>query len=123
MSRRQWLLAILCACLAPILSTMPAAANTDGRGKHILQAASSASLSGIIITRQGLPLRGATVYLVHPRVGRSRPRFTDGLGRYRFPFVPPQTSPYYLEVYWGRRLIYRQRMILRSHTRLPPLIL
>jgi len=53
------------------------------------------------------PIRGLTVYLVHPTLGRSPPSFTDMDGYFAFSEVPSAADPYYLEVYWGRTLRYR----------------
>src|SRR5215212_7612449 len=67
----------------------------------------SRALDGYVKDQEFQPLRGVTTYLVHPTKGRSQPVFTDASGYYAFPNVPPAPDSYYIEVYWGRNLLYR----------------
>jgi len=64
-------------------------------------------LDGHVKGDDSRPIRGLAVYLVHPTLGRSPPSFTDADGYFSFREVPSAPDPYYLEVYWGRTLMYR----------------
>ena len=67
-----------------------------------------ADVWGIVLDRDREPIEGLEVYLVHPEVGRSRARVTDDDGGYRFLGIPiPSSGPFILEVYAGRRLMFR----------------
>jgi hypothetical protein len=77
---------------------------------------SSRSLNG--------PAPGLTVTLVHEVLGRSAPSFTDANGRFGWIAIPVSAQrPYFLEVYWGQNLIYRQPIWVRSPTMLPTITL
>ncbi|HEY2864516.1 MAG TPA: carboxypeptidase-like regulatory domain-containing protein [Casimicrobiaceae bacterium] len=73
-------------------------------------AALASTVQGRVVYRSGAPIPGITVYLVHPAVGRSTPATTDSDGRFSMPNVPPQQTPFYVEVYWGRTLKYRKAL-------------
>jgi hypothetical protein len=77
----------------------------------------SASLGGAVIDRQGRPVPGLTVSVVSMQSGRSAPRVTDQAGQFLFANIPAGQS-YYLEIYWGRQLMYRTRVLLARDTNL-----
>lgn len=56
------------------------------------------------------PVPGLKVVLVHPSLAHAPlpAAITNRTGRFVFASVPPKHEPYYLEIYWGVRLIYRQ---------------
>jgi hypothetical protein len=68
-------------------------------------------------------LPAITVYLVHPTMGRSQPRLTDQNGYFCFDDVPRVADSYYLEVYWGKTLMYRQSARVDGTVRWPDIIL
>ncbi|MGH6754446.1 MAG: carboxypeptidase-like regulatory domain-containing protein [Solimonas sp.] len=65
------------------------------------------------------PAPGLTVSLVHPMLGRSAPTFTNQFGQFFIPNVPLRNDPYYLEVYWGQALIYRDMVGVNGNVMLP----
>ena len=77
------------------------------------------TLDGKVVDRSGKPVPGLTVSLVHPIKGRSSPRFTNSKGEFSFSNVPRQSKPYYLEIYWGKKLISRKRVRIRGKMKLP----
>ena len=65
-------------------------------------------VSGVVINRAGAPVGGLEVQLIHTQIGPSFPTTTNPSGRYYFPSVPTNVStPYIIEVRWGRDVIYR----------------
>src|SRR5919197_4664744 len=64
------------------------------------------------VTRWGQPIPGLTVSLVHPMVGRSAPSYTDASGHYHFVNVPLEPDAYYIEVYWGTQLLFRNTILI-----------
>jgi hypothetical protein len=75
---------------------------------------------GQIVDRQGRPMEGITVYLIHTQIGRSYPRYTDFEGFYRFENIPvPPGDPFWIEVYWGRELMFRD--VIRRLGPQPPI--
>ncbi len=95
------ILLVFLLSLAPwAASPGPAAAQPGGLG-----------IEGIVKDQTQRPLEAVTVELVHPVVGRSAPRFTDTMGRYEIRGVP-RAGEYFLELYWGERLVYRQPVII-----------
>jgi hypothetical protein len=83
------LLIIIISCIAPALSN-------------------AETLQGIILNENNDPIPGLTVYLVSAVAGRSAPITTDVYGRFYFTSIPSVQSVYYLEVYWGSTLLYRE---------------
>lgn len=81
------------------------------------------TLSGAVVDAGGKPIPGLTVFLVHPKAGRSSPSVTDSLGRFLFSSVPAIPDDYYLEVYWGDRLVYRRLVPVHGNVRLEPIVL
>ncbi|MDT8383460.1 MAG: carboxypeptidase-like regulatory domain-containing protein [Gammaproteobacteria bacterium] len=69
--------------------------------------AQGVSVHGVVSDAAGQPVPGIVVSLFHPANGRSAPAYSDGQGRYILYAVPPLQAPYYIEAYWGERLIYR----------------
>lgn len=65
------------------------------------------------------PAPGLLVSLVHPQFGRSAPVFTDNYGNFVMANVPMSPVPYYIEVYWGQNLIYRNLVIIGGLVQLP----
>lgn len=70
------------------------------------------SLAGIVVNQLNYPIPGLTVSLVHPSIGRSYPSITDNLGRFLFSNVPLRNDPYYIEIYWGSTLMYRNTIVI-----------
>ncbi len=83
------------------------------------QTARANSLQGLIVTESDKGIPGLTISLAHPTAGRSSPSITDSSGHYSFPNVPPRPDPYYLEVYWGKELLYRQSMVIEGDMTAP----
>jgi len=69
------------------------------------------------------PASGLTVFLVHQAMGRSTPSFTDANGRFGWVAIPVSGPPYFLELYWGQQLIYRQPIRVAGPTILPTIVL
>ena len=81
-----------------------------------------APVDGVVIDdRTGRGAPGLTASLIHPQLGRSAPSLTDAEGHFEWTAVPVQPEPYYLEIYWGSRLIYRQQVLVRGPVRVSPL--
>jgi hypothetical protein len=64
---------------------------------------------GTVTSKTRGPISGVTVSLVHPTLGRNTPAFTDAKGYYFFTNVPPRQT-YYIEAYWGNKLLYREKL-------------
>lgn len=77
------------------------------------------TLRGAVQTRTSAPIAGLTVYLVSREVGRSAPSLTDAEGWFRFLSVPLTSEPYYLEIYWGQDLMYRNLVDVQGDLTLP----
>jgi hypothetical protein len=74
--------------------------------------AQKGNVTGIVKNQRNYAIPGLTVYLVHPEVGRSSPSITDNFGRFHFYNVPLRNSPYYIEIYWGRDLVFRNSALI-----------
>lgn len=70
-------------------------------------------VTGQVISR-GMVVPGVTVSLIHPVLGRSAPSFTDAYGRFGWNAIPIRPEPYYVEVYWGPNLVYRNIVYVGS---------
>ena len=81
------------------------------------------AVDGEVVDSSHRPLTGVTVYLAHPTAGRSYPRFTDANGYFVFYDVPYATDPFYLELYWGRTLVYRAAVTVDGFVHVPAIIL
>lgn len=69
-----------------------------------------AIVSGRVVNSYGQPVPGVTVSLFHPNLGRSAPSMSNMYGQYIFYNIPIHPIPYFIEVYWGQRLIYRYKI-------------
>lgn len=77
------------------------------------------SLQGVVVNESDKGIPGLTVSLAHLVVGRSLPSITDSAGHYSFPNVPHRDDDYYLEVYWGKDLLYRTNIKVHENTTAP----
>ncbi|HBC58439.1 MAG TPA: hypothetical protein DCZ03_14870 [Gammaproteobacteria bacterium] len=104
---------LLCALLYPISSV------------YSLQTAPSTFIQGHLCSQaqNGLPAPGLLISLVHPELGRSAPVFTDRHGNFTMANIPIMENPYYIEIYWGQRLIYRNSVYIPGPVQLPDLCL
>jgi hypothetical protein len=81
-----------------------------------------APVGGVILdNRTGIGAPGLTASLIHSQLGRSAPTLTDADGHFGWSAIPVRSEPYYLEIYWGKNLIYRQQVLVQGPVRLPPL--
>jgi hypothetical protein len=110
--RRLLLRALAAALLAP---AMPAAHAQVGPPVPVHGQVFARNVNG--------PAPGLTLFLVHQFMGRSAPTFTDANGRFGWLAIPASGQPYFLEVYWGQQLIYRQPVQVRGPTLLPTIVL
>src|SRR5438132_12919947 len=85
----------------------------------IYQIARADSLQGVIVNESGKGIPSLTVSLAHPVAGRSSPSITDYSGHYSFPNVPHRDDAYYLEVRWGKDLLYRTNMVIQGNMTAP----
>lgn len=82
-----------------------------------LLSANQAVVQGQIFAKSNhLPIPGLTVSLAHPNLGRSVRSITDGSGKFRFYGIPIMRTPYYIEVYWGNRIIFRSNILVNKST-------
>jgi len=89
-------LIILCAMI-----TLPGTAAAD-------------SVRGTVVDARGTPVPSVKVQLVNRDVGVSRPRYTGRNGVFVFDNVPKVNSPYYLEIFWGSRIVHRRRLTIHG---------
>ncbi len=75
------------------------------------------------LAQGGLPAPGLLISLVHPELGRSAPVYTDRNGNFTMANIPIMENPYYIEIYWGQRLIYRNSVLIHGPVQLPNLCL
>jgi hypothetical protein len=80
------------------------------------QKAQGAALNGMVVDRQQRPVPGLSVVLVMQK-GERAPGKTDKNGRFLIPNVPPGRG-YFVEVYWGKDLMYRQPVNVAGDTNL-----
>jgi hypothetical protein len=109
MNRRRGLLGALA-----LLALAPAAAQ---QGAHYVP------VQGQLLSRNHGPVPGVTVTLVHKVLGRSAATTTDSNGRFGWNAIPVRPEPYYLELYWGQRLIYRDSLLVQQPMLLQPIVL
>jgi hypothetical protein len=83
---------------------------------------SAESLEGYVFNELNRPVPGLTVSIVNAQAGRSAPSVTDSTGHYYFPNVPI-SGLYYLEVYWGRDLLYRTSIQIHGNFQNSPIVL
>jgi hypothetical protein len=80
------------------------------------------AVQGVILkAKTNQPIPGLTVSLIHRILGRSASSFTDAFGHYAIFGIPPHSEPYYLEVYWGRTLVYRTPVSVTGPVELHPI--
>ncbi len=85
--------------------------------------AAQAIVQGQLIARNNnYPAPGLTVSLVHPRLGRSAPAISDGNGTFTFYEIPIMPTQYFIEVYWGGRLIFRNAIFVNNFREWLPII-
>jgi hypothetical protein len=89
-----------------IFVAMAVAACSSARAQTGL---TSTPIYGTVTSKTRGPISGVSVSLVHPTLGRNPPAFTDAKGYYFFTNVPPGQT-YYIEAYWGNKLLYREKL-------------
>src|SRR5437762_2964599 len=82
------------------------------------------TLTGQVLDQNSRPISGLIVYLVHPdpSVGRSIALVTDISGRFSFSSIPVPGN-YYLQVYWGRTLVYQNIKYVSGYDTWPTVVL
>jgi hypothetical protein len=85
--------------------------------------AQTAAVSGQLVRGDGSPIPGLTVSLVHPQIGRSQPIASDENGHFVFYNVPIHSEAYYVEIYWGDQLIYRNAVLVQGDVTIPSIVL
>ena len=83
----------------------------------------SVPVHGQLLSRSSGPVPGCTIYLVHQSLGRSAPSRTDSYGRFGWTAIPVRPEPYYLEMYWGSKLIYRSQLFVQGPMVMQPIVL
>jgi hypothetical protein len=78
---------------------------------------------GQLLSRSSGPVPGVSVSLVHQALGRSAASRTDSYGRFGWTAIPVRPEPYYLEMYWGSKLIYRSLLAVQGPLVLQPIVL
>ncbi|MEI8031082.1 MAG: hypothetical protein WCH35_14985 [Comamonadaceae bacterium] len=112
MKRRRQLLVLLLGA-ATVLGASMAGAQAAG---------ASVPVQGQVLSRSsGGPVPGVRAVLVHQQLGRSALSYTDAYGHFGWSAIPIRPEPYFLEIYWGQQLIYRQPVTVKSPTTLPPI--
>ena len=87
-----------------------------------LRDARADSVCGQLLDRRNIPLRGATLWLLHPsHRGRIGPVYSNPNGQFCFWRLRGDRRPYYLQIYWGRRLIYQVPLRVAGNVRLRPI--
>lgn len=95
------LIAVLLVLLAPIaLPDVPTQRNPSRL----------VTVSGMVVNRAEQPMAFVHVYLVHRILGRFYGGTTDHSGFFRISEVAVHAEPYFIELYYGRRLIHRQEL-------------
>ena len=87
------------------------------------QGSAMVPVHGQLLSRSSGPVPGCTSYLVHERLGRSTASRTDNYGNFGWSAIPVRPEPYYLEMYWGSKLIYRSQVFVRGPLVLQPIVL
>ena len=80
-------------------------------------------VQGQLISRNQGPVPGLTVFLLHPLLGRSMPSITDQYGRFGWVAIPLRPEAYFLEIYWGPNLVYRQAIQVMQPLTIAPIFL
>ena len=111
MTRRIVLLALLFLGFAAVAGAMEGpGASVSG---WIYQAGSETGAPG-----SGTAIPGLRVSLVHPQLGRSHPDISDERGHFELTAIPPMSTPYFLEIYWGKTLVYRRQLRVQGDVEL-----
>jgi hypothetical protein len=76
---------------------------------------SPVNISGRIMHEDNKGIPGVTVSLFHPNLGRVATFITNSYGDYSFHKIQAKSTPYYIEVYWGKKLIYRSSLLLKDN--------
>lgn len=86
---------------------------------------STAIVSGQLFAGSNFkPAPGLRVSLAHPKLGRSASASSDEFGRFTLIGIPIDRDPYFIEVYWGNELVYRETIyVTESELLLPPIYL
>ncbi|NQZ30816.1 MAG: hypothetical protein HRU06_06055 [Oceanospirillaceae bacterium] len=74
---------------------------------------------GFCSLKNQAPIPGLMVSMVHPQLGRSNPAYTNEYGYFQMFNIPMHKVAYYLEVYWGKRLIFRSQIMVQGPISLP----
>jgi hypothetical protein len=65
------------------------------------------TIQGQIVNHAGQPLPGCIVFVASPEY-RTPPAITDSSGNFQIIMPLIGTEEYFVEIYWGRRLMYRK---------------
>jgi hypothetical protein len=74
----------------------------------------TAAVNGFVVDRQQRPVPGLSIVLVSQK-WRSTPVTTNKSGRFVFTNITSGQG-YFIEVYWGRDLMYRQPVTVKADT-------
>ena len=89
---------------------------------HAQSAAPGVPVRGTLLSKNtGAPVPGLMASLIHPVLGRSAPSYSDREGHFGWLAIPARREAYYLEVYWGSKLLYRQPVQITAPVTLAPL--
>jgi len=70
------------------------------------------------------PAPGLVISLAHHEHGRSASASSDEFGRFTLIGIPVDQEPYFIEVYWGQDLVYRDTIyVTKEDVLLPPIYL
>lgn len=75
----------------------------------LAQAQGGPAIYGKVTSKTQGPVGSVTVSLVNTTLGRNTPAFTKADGSYFFRNVPAGQT-YYIEAYWGNKLLYRGKV-------------
>ena len=81
---------------------------TFGASETALSARGEGVIQGTVVDSKNKPIPSLKLYLIHHKLGRSFPVATNRLGKFVFSDLPVNKT-YYLEIYWGKKLVYRKR--------------
>ena len=110
MNARGLVAAVLTA-MAIVMTSTPSFGQAAGPSVPVQGQVLSRNING--------PVPGLTVFLVHEFLGRSAPSYTDAYGRFGWTAIPVRSEPYFLEIYWGQNLVYRQPVAVTAPVSLP----
>jgi hypothetical protein len=110
----MWRLILAIVLALSVLTVPPTSVSAQSQAYNV---------DGWVQTKTGQPISALTVYLYHPSLGRSYPRFTDVNGYFIFERVSYSPTDYYLEVYWGNTLMYREAITVDRYVRRSSIVL